>query len=129
MPYKLIKKIHKLPEETWEGIHIGDVSKALNTKELDPRDSNSYSSEEKSIFKSYLDSLSKLDGYLGFDREYVGDNELHIIKYFDTEENMKLYHQFSISSDSQIYSTNIVKTTLYLISYEFQDNQGNTIQI
>jgi len=121
--------MHKLPDETWDGVYIGDVSKAISTKELDPRDNNSYSDEEKSIFKSHLESLSKLDGYLGFDREYVGDNELHIIRYFDTEENMKLYHQFSISSGSQIYSTNIVKTTLYLISYEFQDNQGNTIQI
>lgn len=129
MPYKLIKKMHKLPEETWDDIHIGDVSKALNTKEPDPRDNNSYSSEEKNIFKSHLDSLSKLEGYLGFDREYVGDNELHIIRYFDTEEHMKLYHQFSTSSDSQIYSANIVKNTLYLISYEFQDNEGNTIQI
>ena len=121
--------MHKLPEETWDDIHIGDVSKAINTKEPDPRDNNSYNDEEKAIFKSHLDSLSKLEGYLGFDREYVSDNELHIIKYFDTEQNMRLYHQFALSSDTQIYSTNIVKNKLYLITHEFQDNEGNVIQI
>jgi hypothetical protein len=129
MPYKLIRKMNKQQEETWDHVHIGDITKAINTKEPDPRDNNSYTDEEKAVFKSHLESLSKLEGYLGFDREYIGDNELRIIKYFDTELNMKVYHKFCTNSDARIYSVDIVKTTVYSSSYEFQDNEGNVIPI
>jgi hypothetical protein len=126
MSYKLIKKFYKKNDEVWAGVFIGDISKAINTKTPDDRDKNGYSDAEKQQFFLQLERLKVQPGYLGFDRSYVNDNQLDLIRYFDTEENMRAYY----NKDAEYIGT-INKNSKflgYMIRYEMQDADGNTLE-
>lgn len=137
MSYKLIKKFYKKNDESWEGIYIGDITKAISTKEPDPRDNNGYDDNQLQAFRTQLDVLNTQPGYLGFDRRYVSDNQLDIIRYFDTEESMKSYYNMIVSKQLERATSidNVRETTKenskflgYMVRYEMQDNEGNILQ-
>lgn len=130
MSYKLIKKFYKKSNEVWAGVFIGDVSKAINTKTPDDRDNNGYSDEEKQDFFSHLEGLKVQPGYLGFDRSYVNDNQLDLIRYFDTEENMRAYYNLMINNDAEYVGTVYKNSKFlgYMVRYEMQDADGNTLE-
>ena len=135
MPYKLIKKHYKKTGEVWDGVYVGDITKAINTKTPDPRDNNGYSENENQSFSTHITQLKTQPGYLGFDRVYENDDRLDIIRYFDTEENMRSYYNLLINKENEpavSVETNLKESTKflgYIVRYEMQDLDGNIIDI
>jgi hypothetical protein len=96
MSYKL-KKIHvKLDGEDWSHI-VFDVITALDTTP-DDRDSlnketiNPRARPEK--FKWFSEIKHTLgESYIGWNREYVGNDQFHMIYYFTTEEAARQFYE------------------------------------
>jgi hypothetical protein len=103
MEVKLIKLLKKTEDQDWSGKHL-NVKTARNTTP-DPRDSGNFSDYERKILKMESRfNIRNCDGYRGWDREYVDDNTLKIIYYFDTLEHAK---NTSISRNESIRSSYI----------------------
>ena len=138
MPYKLIKIHYKKPDEIWDGVYVGDITKAINTKTPDPRDNNGYNENENQSFSTHIIQLKSQPGYLGFDRVYENDDRLDIIRYFDTEENMRSYYNLLINKQTEqaVGVETILKSSKenfkflgYIIRYEMRDSADNVIDI
>jgi len=83
MTVKAVKKFTKTSNQNWSGIYIKNISSTLNSTP-DPRDQQTmYSNDEIRIIKDNVrENIRNAPGYEGWDREYVGDNELRLIYYF-----------------------------------------------
>lgn len=83
MSVKAVKKITKTSGQDWSGIYIKNVSSTVGSTP-DPRDQqNMYSNTEvRTIRNEIRDNIKGSPGYEGWDREYVGENELKLIYYF-----------------------------------------------
>jgi hypothetical protein len=84
MTVKAVKKITKTSDQDWSGVYIKNVSSTLNSLP-DARDQqNMFSNTEiRSIRNNIRENVRGANGYEGWDREYVGNNELRLIYYFE----------------------------------------------
>jgi hypothetical protein len=84
MTVKAIRKITKTSDQDWSGVYIKNVSSTLNSLP-DARDQqNMFSNTEiRSIRNNIRENVRGANGYEGWDREYVGNNELRLIYYFE----------------------------------------------
>jgi hypothetical protein len=84
MTIKAVKKITKTSDQDWSGVYIKNVSSTLNSLP-DARDQqNMFSNTEiRSIRNNIRENVRGANGYEGWDREYVGNNELRLIYYFE----------------------------------------------
>jgi len=86
MTVRAIKKFFKTSDQDWSGIYINTkrLSSTKSSVAPDPRDDlNVFSNTEVRIIKDNIkENINNAVGYEGWDREYVGDNELRLIYYF-----------------------------------------------
>jgi hypothetical protein len=87
MAFKAVKKLTKTPDQDWSGVYINKVEQSVSSTP-DPRDQKIvYNSDEvETIRKNYSANIKSSPGFEGWDREYVGDNELKLIYYFSSKE-------------------------------------------
>jgi hypothetical protein len=92
MPAKLIKQLTKTSEQDWSGIRLCRFETSVNSTP-DPRDAQpNFEQTEARIARSQiLDNRKESVGYIGWDREYVDDNTVRLIWYFDTLANATLH--------------------------------------
>jgi hypothetical protein len=97
MTAKAIKKLLKTSSQDWTGVHFNNVNTSISSTP-DPRDQVSvYSNTEiKTIKNNVNTNIRNAPGYEGWDREYVGDNELKMIYYFSDK----------VSANSFIHGSN-----------------------
>lgn len=83
MTVKAIKKFTKSADQDWSGVYIKNIASTIGSS-ADPRDQqNMYSNTEVRIIRDDIrDNIKGSPGYEGWDREYVGENELKLIYYF-----------------------------------------------
>jgi hypothetical protein len=88
MSAKAIKKLLKTSSQDWTGVYFHRVSTSMSSTP-DPRDQVSvYSNNEIKTIKNNVNmNIRNAPGYEGWDREYVGDNELRLIYYFSNKES------------------------------------------
>jgi hypothetical protein len=88
MTAKAIKKLVKTQSQDWSGVYFDKVQKSVSSTP-DPRDQVSvYSNNEIVTIKTNVNTnIKSAPGFEGWDREYVGDNELKIIYYFSDKES------------------------------------------
>lgn len=91
MVARLITTITKKPEDDWRGKYF-DNAKSVSSPP-DARDSQCTLTEEvKNLYiNAHLNHTKSADGYLGWDRFYIDDNNIEYIVYFDTRVNAELY--------------------------------------
>jgi hypothetical protein len=87
MTAKAIKRLLKTSSQDWTGVHFNKVNTSISSTP-DPRDQVSvYSTAEIKKIKNNVDTnIKNVTGYEGWDREYIGDNELKIIYYFSNRQ-------------------------------------------
>jgi len=95
MPCRLEHTYTKTNEQDWSGV-IVKAANSLNST-YDPRDddSNKVMTEQDRVakytkFRAAKDELA--EKYIGWDREYVGDNQLNIIHYTSDVESARLLY-------------------------------------
>jgi hypothetical protein len=83
MTVRAIKKFTKTSDQDWSGIYIKNINSTLSSTP-DPRDQETmYSNSEVRLIKDNIrENIRNAPGYEGWDREYVGTNELRLIYYF-----------------------------------------------
>jgi hypothetical protein len=86
--FTLKQTFTKTDDQDWSNLYI-NVEKSVSSTP-DPRDS--MNSENRTTMKSFSPKTVSANGYSGWDREYIDDNNLVIKYYFDTESDAKLYH-------------------------------------
>ena len=135
MPYTLIKEVTKTSDQEW---YVGlNIANSLSSTP-DPRDSNvSYTDEEKAIVSDYANKCLKLHpGYLGWDREYIGENLLRVTYYFTTEASARTFRMRNHDLSNPYYARFLrvlvnkekeLGIAPYTTSWALYDEQGNTI--
>lgn len=111
MTVELNKYYTKAPNEDWD-IYI-DISKTVN-KTVDPRDvlfSNAPSQVSSDIRSSYTKFIRSSNGYQGFDRTWIDDNNLKFIYYYDTLENALSFYQSLKNSEPQNIFISAIKNS------------------
>jgi hypothetical protein len=88
---RIITTITKKPEDDWSG-KLFHHAKTLSSPP-DDRDLQSALTEEikNTIYSTHVNHNKTAEGYLGWDRFYVGENQVQYILYFDTEVNAYLH--------------------------------------
>ena len=124
MSYKL-KKIHvKLDGEDWSHIAF-DVSTALDTT---PDDRDSLNKEtintltRPNKFKWFSEIKQTLgESYIGWNREYVDDDQFHMIYYFTTEEAARQFYD-EVSVKQPTYEG-------YMVQWELLNDTDNELEV
>jgi hypothetical protein len=138
MPYKLTRTISKREEDLWY-IHINSNT-SLNT-EQDPRDLIIYSENESGILSSYLQKIKEnINDYVGWNREYVGNNTLLINNYFGSESSARLCYS-RIMMNPPLLETEAIRglykqkkkqnniNVQYTETWSLQDENGNNLNL
>jgi hypothetical protein len=88
MTAKAIKKLTKTTDQDWSGVYFNKIDTSVSST-FDPRDQEHvYSNTEIRVIKDNMKTNIRLaPGYEGWDREYVGNNELKLIYYFSDKES------------------------------------------
>lgn len=91
MSYKLTMTITKREDDPWF-LQLSVITSLDQT--YDSRDRIIYMDKEYDLFRLYVKKLKEnIKDYVGWTREYVGENTLKINHFFDSEDSAKLYHQ------------------------------------
>jgi hypothetical protein len=118
----------KTENEPWE-LYIDSSTTVL--KDEDARDmSGSRISRGDSVFLAASNgrpTRSNNIGYIGWDRNYVGENSLHMIYYFDSIDNAKSYYTYI---RSKVINAEIVKTIKYYpCTWVLTDDNDNNVSL
>lgn len=136
MSYKLIKDVTKPSDQQWY-LWLNTERSLGSTP--DPRDSTlSYTDDEKAVILDYLiNCVRSQPGYIGWDREYIGDDLLRTTYHFDTEANARSFRHGTHDTKNQSF-VNFVAVTmhkarelsipLYVTTWALYDEQGNILQ-
>jgi hypothetical protein len=83
MTVRAIKKFTKTSSQDWSGVYIKNINSTISSTP-DPRDQETmYSNTEIVLIRDNIrENIKNAPGYEGWDREYVGNNELRLIYYF-----------------------------------------------
>lgn len=121
MYYKIEKNYTKTNEQDWSGVIIS-IERSMNPT-FDERDNDSKKKivdEEKpnfvNKFKEIINELG--EDYVGWDREYVDENQLKIIYYFKSIESARTFYVKSFKGQA-----------MYSISWYIVDLEGNRTEI
>ena len=128
---KLVKVFTKQPSDPWE-LSI-DASACLTTTASDPRDETSpgLNEEEKEQIRPNRRLLTRQPGYMGWDRTYISENELHVIYYYETIKQAIDACRNTIASNTASVLENVYdnkRSTSYQIRYDVYDKDGNQYQ-
>jgi hypothetical protein len=96
MTVKAIRKITKTSDQDWSGVYIKKIETSVGSTP-DPRDQvTNYSNSEIRIIRDEVKyNIRNAEGYEGWDREYVGENELRLIYYFSNRSSANTFiHAF-----------------------------------
>lgn len=92
MNVKILQTITKPADQAWN-INF-DMDKSVSEGPQDPRDkTSSFTEEEKQVFLNFTRFCHSQPGYLGWDRSYVGDNQVVITHYFNNVDDATNYFQ------------------------------------
>lgn len=127
MPYKLEQIFTKTDEQDWSKVIIGDVSRSMNSTP-DSRDDQGrslFSEEDRTSKYSWFVEFKNRVGsnYIGWDREYRGNNQLALIFYLDNENTARLLEE------ALVLHRNALPNQPYQMSYRLTDNEGNEISL
>lgn len=127
MPYKLEQIFTKTDEQDWSKVIIGDVSRSMNSTP-DSRDDQGrslFSEEDRTSKYSWFVEFKNRVGsnYIGWDREYRGNNQLALIFYLDNESTARLLEE------ALVLHRNALPNQPYQMSYRLTDNEGNEISL
>jgi hypothetical protein len=133
---KLKKLIVKNSDQQWK-LYI-DYTTTMQ-KNSDPRDFSGDvpTSSDAEIFRQVTrrPHRSYNPGYIGWDREYIDDNTVAFIHYFDTVENASTYYKNmrvtepkeSIPSKIKIPGINDTTQEKYTIAWYIVDENNNVV--
>ena len=135
MSYKLIKDTTKTPDQQWY-LWLNTERSLGSTP--DPRDSTlSYTDDEKTIIVDYLVNCVKTQpGYIGWDREYIGNDVLRTIYQFETEADARTFRWATRNPNNQLFvnfrtvtenKAKELSIPLYTVTWILYDEQGNTL--
>jgi hypothetical protein len=129
MTVKAIKTLTKTSDQDWSGVFFKNISSTVNSTS-DPRDQQSvYSSEDLLLIRSNTKyNIESHPGYEGWDREYVGENELKVIYYFSDRINANTFALGSSTPNSntkqQYISLLREKSPTYSVQWSLVDENG-----
>jgi hypothetical protein len=133
---KLKKLIVKNSDQQWK-LYIDSTT--TMQKNSDPRDFSGDvpTSRNAEIFRKVTrrPHRSYNPGYIGWDREYIDDNTVAFIYYFDTVENASTYYKYmrvtkpkeSIPSKIKIPGINDTTQEKYTIAWYIVDENNNVV--
>lgn len=111
MTVELNKYYTKDPDQNWDiNVNINDTV----AKTSDPRDvlfSNNLSQVSLNIRSSYANFIKSSNGYQGFDRTWIDDNNLKITYYYDNAQNALFFYQSCINSEPQNILISAIKNS------------------
>jgi hypothetical protein len=136
MSYKLIKDMSKTPDQQWY-LWLNTERSLGSTP--DPRDSTlSYTDDEKAVILDYLiNRVRTQPGYIGWDREYIGDDLLRTTYQFETETNARTFRRATHDINDPLFinfqtvtenKAKELSIPLYTVTWVLYDEQGNTLQ-
>jgi hypothetical protein len=135
MTVKAVKKFIKSSSQDWSGIYIKNISSTISSTP-DPRDQqNMYSNTEVRIIRNDIrDNIKGSPGYEGWDREYVGENELKMIYYFADRVSANTFIHASPVPNVNVKVTYIntvlkQKPTGYTLKWFIVDENGQEEEI
>lgn len=136
MSYKLKQKITKKPDENW----VLNLNSNLNLSQTsDSRDNNNlFNKAEENIFKIYRQKIKQNTGFIGFDRNYIDNNNLEITHYFNNETGARLYFSNirnnnikEVEAISKLLQFKIENKTMpqYIVSWKLFNNNDEEINL
>jgi hypothetical protein len=126
----LNKRFRKTTDQDWSGIMI-DASKSISSIP-DSLDSFDIDTDLLEVYRYVRPKKLSANGYSGWNREYIGDNELVISFLFDTVKNAVLYldNRKALYANSHPFTEIRKKAKIeYEIKWEIINNSGETIEI
>lgn len=129
MTVKAVKKLTKTSDQDWSGVYIKNIHSTVGSTP-DPRDQQCvYNSEEIRTIRSNIEhNIKGSPGWEGWDREYVGDNELKLIYYFSDRVNANTFiHGSPVpnkNTKEQYISTLSQKSIRYSVQWSLIDENG-----
>jgi len=127
MPYTLEQIFTKTNEQDWSRVIVGDISRSMNSAP-DSRDEQGrslFSQEDRTGKQSwFLDFKNRVgSNFIGWDREYRGNNQLALIFYLDNENTGRILQELCAEH------RNALPNQPYQMSYRLTDNEGNEITL
>lgn len=129
MTVKAIKTFTKTSEQDWSGVYIKNINSTVGSV-ADPRDQQCvYTNNEISIIRSNIESNIKgAPGWEGWDRQYVGNNQLKLIYYFSDRITANTFIYGSPvpnkNTKEQFVSTLKQKAIRYTVQWSLVDENG-----
>lgn len=120
MSYELRKTYDKTDTQTWDYVSISNT--AMNYT-YDPRDKNEISEDKKPMIYNWYRSIKEQLGqdYIGWDREYVGNNSLIITHYIQNENSARLFYNADTNSPAS--------NTRYVIRWDLKTDTGEFLTL